>query len=91
MKAEITTEVSPIVGSERQSEDLVNYLLGSLKKTPRQDLGIQHIRHFFVYACNEDCTNKAVPPCRPTPRIKLKETVDRIINEGCSGLICMIV
>ena len=36
MKAEITTEVSPIVGSEKQSEELVKYLLDEFEENPRK-------------------------------------------------------
>ena len=48
-----------IVGSERQSEDLVNYLLREFEED-RQDLGIQHIRHFFVRACQRRTAQQAV-------------------------------
>ncbi len=44
MKANITTEVSPIVGSEKQSEDLVMYLLDEFKGGSDKDLGLQHFR-----------------------------------------------
>ena len=44
MKANIITEVSPIVGSEKQSEELVMYLLREFRGKSRQDLGVQHFR-----------------------------------------------
>lgn len=43
MRADITTEVAPIVGSEKQSEDLVRYLLDEFEEDPK-NLGIQHFR-----------------------------------------------
>ena len=91
MKADITTEVSPIVGSEKQSEELVSYLLREFEEESQQDLGVQYLRHLPATSLvNEGLHNKLYR--MPTDaRIKLKETVERIINEGCSGLICIIV
>jgi stage IV sporulation protein A len=90
MKADITTEVSPIVGSERQSEDLVNYLLREFEENPSK-IWESNIFGTSLYGLvNEGLHNKLYR--MPTDaRIKLKETVERIINEGCSGLICIIV
>lgn len=90
LKADITTEVSPIVGSERQSEDLVNYLLREFEESPGK-IWESNIFGTSLYGLvNEGLHNKLYR--MPTDaRIKLKETVERIINEGCSGLICIIV
>lgn len=90
LRADITTEVSPIVGSERQSEDLVNYLLREFEESPGK-IWESNIFGTSLYGLvNEGLHNKLYR--MPTDaRIKLKETVERIINEGCSGLICIIV
>ena len=90
MRAEIQTEVSPIVGSERQSEDLVNYLLGQFEEDP-QRIWDSNIFGTSLYGLvNEGLHNKLVHMPEDA-RQKLKETVERIINEGCNGLICIIV
>ncbi len=90
LRADIMTEVSPIVGSERQSEDLVNYLLREFEENPSK-IWESNIFGTSLYGLvNEGLHNKLYR--MPTDaRIKLKETVERIINEGCSGLICIIV
>ncbi len=90
MKADITTEVSPIVGSEKQSEELVSYLLREFEEDPSK-IWESNIFGTSLYGLvNEGLHNKLYR--MPTDaRIKLKETVERIINEGCSGLICIIV
>lgn len=90
LRADITTEVSPIVGSEKQSEELVGYLLREFDEDPSK-IWESNIFGTSLYGLvNEGLHNKL---CRmPTDaRMKLKETVERIINEGCSGLICIIV
>lgn len=90
MKAQITTEVCPIVGSERQSEDLVNYLLGQFAEDPSK-IWESNIFGTSLYGLvNEGLHNKLVHMPEDA-RLKLKETVERIINEGCNGLICIIV
>ena len=90
MKAQITTEVSPIVGSERQSEELVSYLLGQFEEEPSR-IWESNIFGTSLYGLvNEGLHNKLLHMPEDA-RQKLKETVERIINEGCNGLICIIV
>ena len=90
MKANLTTEVSPIVGSEKQSEELVSYLLREFEEDPSK-IWESNIFGTSLYGLvNEGLHNKLYR--MPTDAlIKLKETVERIINEGCNGLICIIV
>lgn len=90
MKAQINTEVSPIVGTERQSEELVSYLLGRFEEEPVK-IWESNIFGTSLYGLvNEGLHNKLVHMPEDA-RLKLKETVERIINEGCNGLICIIV
>ena len=90
MKADIVTEVSPIVGSEKQSEELVMYLLKEFEESP-QKIWESNIfgksLHEFV---NEGLHNKLYR-MPVDARMKLQETLERIINEGCGGLICFIL
>ncbi len=90
MKATIETEVSPIVGSERQSEELVAYLLREFEENPSKIWDSNIFGTSLYGLVNEGLHNKL---CHmPTDaRMKMKETVERVINEGCNGLICIIV
>lgn len=90
MKAQIQTEVSPIVGTERQSEDLVNYLLGRFEEDPKKIWDSNIFGTSLYGLVNEGLHNK-LTHMPEEARWKLKETVERIINEGCNGLICIIV
>lgn len=90
LKADITTEVSPIVGSERQSEDLVNYLLREFDENPSK-IWESNIFGTSLYGLVNEGLHNKLYRMPGDARIKLKETVERIINEGCSGLICIIV
>ncbi len=90
MKATIQTEVSPIVGSEKQSEELVNYLLREFEENPSKIWDSNIFGTSLYGLVNEGLHNKL---CRmpSDARMKMKETLERIINEGCNGLICVIV
>ncbi|MBO5929098.1 MAG: stage IV sporulation protein A [Clostridia bacterium] len=90
MKADITTEVAPIVGSERQSEELVNYLLREFEENPSKIWDSNIFGTSLYGLVNEGLHNKLYR-MPSDARLKLKETVERIINDGCNGLICIIV
>ena len=90
MKADITTEVAPIVGSERQSEDLVNYLLREFEEDPSK-IWESNIFGTSLYGLVNEGLHNKLYRMPGDARLKLKETVERIINDGCNGLICIIV
>jgi stage IV sporulation protein A len=90
MRAEITTEISPIVGSEKQSEELVMFLLNDFGENPEKIWNSNIFGKSLHELVNEGLHNKLYR--MPTDaRLKLQETVERIINEGCSGLVCIIL
>ena len=90
MKADITTEVNPIVGSERQSEELVRYLLQEFEENPKKIWESNIFGKSLHELVNEGLHNKLYR-MPGEARIRLQETIERIINEGCSGLICIIL
>ncbi len=87
---DITTEVSPIVGSEKQSEELVHYLLKEFEETPEKIWESNIFGKSLHELVNEGLHGKLYRMPQDA-RIKLQETLERIINEGCSGLICIIL
>lgn len=90
MKANITTEVSPIVGSEKQSEELVMYLLKEFEENPLQIWDSNIFGKSLHELVNEGLHTKLA--CMPQEaRMRMQETIERVINEGCSGLICIIL
>ena len=90
MKADITTEVSPIVGSEKQSEELVMYLLQEFQDSPEKIWDSNIFGKSLRSLVNEGLHNKLYRMPQEA-RLKLQETIERIINEGCTGLICIIL
>ena len=90
MRADITTEVSPIVGSEKQSEELVRFLLDDFEEHPEKIWASNIFGKSLHELVNEGLHNKLYR-MPADARIKLQETIERIINEGCSGLVCIIL
>ena len=90
MRADITTEVSPIVGSEKQSEELVKYLLHEFEEDPVKIWDSNIFGKSLHELVNEGLHNKLYR-MPADARLRLQETIERIINEGCNGLICIIL
>ena len=90
MKADITTEVAPIVGSEKQSEDLIKYLLKEFEESPSKIWESNIFGTSLNELVNEGLRNKLMH-MPIDARAKLQQTLERVINEGCSGLICIII
>lgn len=90
MRADINTTVSPIVGTEKQSEELVMYLLDGFDEDPAKIWESNIFGKSLHELVNEGLHSKL---CKMPvdARMKLQETLERVINDGCSGLICFIL
>ena len=90
MRVDIETEVCPVVGTEQQSEDLVNYLLSEFEQNPQ---GIWQTNMFgksLESLVNEGLHNKLAAMPDETQK-KMRKTLARIINEGRGGIICILL
>jgi len=90
MKADITTEVSPIVGSEKQSEDLVMYLLSEFEEDPVKIWDSNIFGKSLHELVNEGLHTK-LARMPSDARMRVQETIERVINDGCNGLVCIIL
>ena len=90
MKTTIKTEITPIVGSEQQSEELVSYLLREFEEDPSKIWESNIFGKSLHDLVNEGLHNKLYR-MPADARNKLKETIERVINDGCNGLICIIL
>ncbi len=90
LRADIETEVNPIVGSEKQSEELVMYLLKEFEEDPASIWESNIFGKTLHELVNEGLHNKLYR-MPDDAQMKLQNTLERIINEGCSGLICIIL
>ncbi len=90
IKADIETEINPIVGTEQQSEDLVRYMLHEFEEDPKRIWESNMFGKTLHELVNEGLHTK-LEKMPMDAREKLCETLQRIINEGSSGLICIIL
>lgn len=90
IRANIQTEVNPIMGSEKQSEEMVKYLMQEFEEDPAQ---IWHSNMFgkSLYDLVNEGLNAKLSHMPEDSRAKIVETLGRIINEGSNGLICIIL
>ena len=90
IRANIETEINPIVGTEQQSEDLVKYMLKEFEEEPQQIWQSNMFGKTLYELVNEGLHTK-LEHMPEASRKKLSETLERIINEGSGGLICIIL
>ena len=90
MKATIHTEISPIVGTEKQSEDLARSLLAGFEDDPEKLWESNIFGKSLHELVNEGLQNKLLHMPQEA-RTRLQETLERVINEGCTGLICILI
>lgn len=90
IKADIETEIAPLVGSEKQSQELLTYIMQEFEGDPSKLWASNIFGKSLHELVSEGLTNK-LGKMPPEARGKLQETLQRIINEGSNGLVCIIV
>lgn len=90
IKCNTYTEVAPIVGSESQSQELVMYLLKEFEENPA-DIWNTNLFGKSLHELVSEGLNNKLYRMPLDARDKFRETIERVINEGCNGLICIIL
>ncbi len=90
IRADIQTEVSPIVGTEKQSEELIGYLLSEFETDTSKIWESNIFGKSLHELVNEGLQNKLYRMPEDA-QSKLQETLEKIINEGNGGLICILL
>ncbi len=90
LRADITTVLTPMVGDEKQSEDLVNYLLSEYEGNTEK-LWESNIFGKSLFELVSEGLSSKLSRMPEDARMKLRQTISRIINEGSGGLICIIL
>ena len=90
MRADIETAVTPIVGTIKQSEELVEHLLSEYEEDPKKLWETNIFGKSLNELVNDGLRNK-LERMPEEAQGKLRETLERIINEGSGGLICLIL
>ena len=90
IKADIKTEISPIMGSEKESEELVNALMDQFDKDPASLWQSNMFGKSLEVLVKEGLQNKLYKMPEDV-QVKIQKTLQKIINEGNGGLICIIL
>lgn len=90
IRVDVETEVSPIVGTESQSKELIDYLMEEFKTDPAQIWSTDIFGKPLSDIVREGLNNKinSVPD---DAREKLQETLQRMVNEGDGGMLCILL
>ncbi len=90
MRCDITTEVSPLIGTEKQSEELVKYFLDEFEGDPSKIWQSNLFGKSLYDLVNEQLQGK-LNSMPEDVRQKMRRALERIINDGSGGLICIII
>jgi stage IV sporulation protein A len=90
IRTDINAEVSPIIGTERQSEELINYLMSEFEGDPSKLWDTNLFGKSLNDLVREGIQNKLYN-MPESAQGKIQETLQRIVNEGSGGLICIIL
>ena len=90
IKTDIKTELCPVVGTEEQSEEVVKYLIGELEGEPKK-VWESNMFGKSLYDLVSDGMNAKLENIPEPSREKLSETLERVVNEGANGLICILL
>jgi len=90
IRVDIESEVNPLVGTAEQSEELVNYLMDTFEKKP-DEIWQTNIFGKPIYDLVRDGMTGKVNRLPPDVQMRLKDTINRMVNDGCNGLVCILL
>jgi stage IV sporulation protein A len=90
MRVDIQTEVSPMMGSEKQSEELWQYLMDEFDNNPGA-IWSTNVFGKSLHDLVQEGLNNKLARMPEEARLKIQKTLQRIVNEGSGGLICILL
>lgn len=90
IRVDIESEVNPLVGTAEQGEELAGYLMNTFETKP-DEIWSTNIFGKPIYDLVRDGMAGKINNLPPEVQLKLKETLTRMVNDGCSGLICILL
>lgn len=90
IRVDVRSEFAPTVGTEKQSEELVNYIMGEFEENPEK-IWKSDIFGKSLHALVKEGIGAKLGNMPPNAQDKLRETLEKIINEGSGGLIAIIL
>ena len=90
IKADVETEVSPIIGNEEQSREFIDHLIADYEQEPEKIWDLNIFGRTLSSMVSDGMQNK-IYRMPEDAQMKLQETLQKIVNEGSGGLICIIL
>jgi len=90
IRANITTEITPLIGTEKQCEELIQYIVEEFEENP-QKIWDTNIFGKSLYDLTREGIQGKLYRMPENAQEKLQETLERIVNDGSGGLICIII
>lgn len=90
IKADVETEVSPIIGNEEQSREFIDHLIAEYETEPQKIWELNIFGRTLSSMVSDGMQNK-IYRMPEDAQMKLQETLQKIVNEGNGGLICIIL
>ncbi len=90
IKVDVETEVTPLVGNEAQSQDLVDYLNDRFETDP-EGIWETNLLGKSLYSLIDDNIASKIVSMPADAQRKMKKTLGRIINEGKGGVLCILL
>ncbi|SDD38853.1 stage IV sporulation protein A [Sporomusa acidovorans] len=89
IRTDVQAEISPIIGTEKQSEELIQYLMREFEGEPEKIWRTNLFGKSLNELVREGIQNK-LTGMPENAQMKLKDTLQKIVNDGSGGLICII-
>ena len=90
IRVDIESEVNPLVGTAEQSEELIEYLVDKFENKP-DEIWSTNIFGKSLYDLVKDGMAGKVSRLPADVQMKLRDAITRMVNEGCNGLICIML
>ena len=90
IRANVSTEITPLIGTEKQCEELIQYIMNEFEDNP-QKIWDTNIFGKSLYDLTREGIQGKLYRMPENAQEKLQETLERIVNDGSGGLICIII
>ncbi len=90
IRVDVESEVNPLVGTAEQSEELVKYLMDKFERSP-EELWSTNIFGKSLYDMVKEGMAGKVGRLPAEVQMKLRDAIERMVNEGCRGLVCIML
>ena len=90
IRVDVNTEVSPVVGTEQQSEELVRYLMEGFEQNTQKLWESNLFGKPLSELVREGLSNKLLHMPSDT-QVKVQQALEKIINEGSGGMVCILL